>query len=95
MNHGGYVWGSGDPSEWLDFSANLRPEGPADWVRESLREALGKVRYYPDPEMKQARRGIALFLGVPEECVLPVSGGMAAIDLALQLDRGRVYTVPR
>ena len=94
MNHGGYVWGSGDPSEWLDFSANLRPEGPAEWVRESLREALGKVRYYPDPEMKQARRGIALFLGVPEECVLPVSGGMAAIDLALQLDRGRVYTVP-
>ena len=94
VNHGGYVWGSGDPSEWLDFSANLRPEGPAEWVRESLREALGKVRYYPDPEMKQARRGIALFLGVPEECVLPVSGGMAAIDLALQLDRGRVYTVP-
>ena len=88
------MWGAGDPSEWLDFSANLRPEGPAEWVREALREALGKVRYYPDPEMRRARRGIALFMGVPEECVLPVSGGMAAIDLALQLDRGCVYTAP-
>ena len=94
MNHGGYVWNAGNPSEWLDFSANLRPEGPADWVRESVRKALDTIRYYPDPEMKRIRKGTALFLGVPEECVLPVSGGMAAIDLALQLERGCVYTIP-
>ena len=36
MIHGGGVWETGDPAEWLDFSANLRPEGPPDWVKEAL-----------------------------------------------------------
>ena len=30
MKHGGNVWQGERPSEWLDFSANLRPEGPPD-----------------------------------------------------------------
>ena len=94
MQHGGDVWGTESPSEWLDFSANLRPEGPPDWVDDALKKARSNIRYYPDPEMKRARRGIALFLGVPEECVLPAAGGAAAIDLALTLDSGCVYIQP-
>ena len=27
MKHGGNVWEAESPSDWLDFSANLRPEG--------------------------------------------------------------------
>ncbi|MBR5962340.1 MAG: histidinol-phosphate aminotransferase family protein [Clostridia bacterium] len=94
MNHGGCVWGTDNPSEWLDFSANLRPEGPAEWAAEAFRRSLDNIRYYPDPEMKRARKGIALFLGVPEECVLPAAGGAAAIDLAVQASGGCVYTLP-
>ena len=93
MNHGGNVWVTENPSEWLDFSANLRPEGPAEWVPEVIRQSLDNIRYYPDPEIKRARKGIALFLGVPEECVLPVAGGAAAIDLVVQLTDGRVLTL--
>lgn len=94
MNHGGNVWITENPSGWLDFSANLRPEGPAEWVPEVIRKSLEYIQYYPDPEMKRARKGIALFLDVPEECVLPVSGGAAAIDLVMQLTAGRVFTLP-
>ena len=91
MNHGGYVWSTDDPCEWLDFSANLRPEGPPQWVRETFHAAAEKLRFYPDPEMKRAREGLAAFLGVPYECVLPTAGGIEAIDLALSVSGGCVF----
>ena len=94
MKHGGDVWNAGKPSEWLDFSANLRPEGPFPWIRNVISDAMENVRYYPDPEMKRARKGMAAFLALPEECVLVTAGGIAAIDLALTSSEGCVYTMP-
>ena len=91
MIHGGNVWETGNPAEWLDFSANLRPEGPSEWVLDALRASLRDARYYPDSEMRQARRGLAAYAGLKEKCVLPTAGGMAAIDLALSARSGRVY----
>lgn len=92
MIHGGDVWETGNPAEWLDFSANVRPEGPPEWVMEALRASLDDVRYYPDLRMARARRGLAAYTGVPEERILPTAGGEAAIDLALSGRSGRVYT---
>ncbi len=92
MIHGGCVWDSGHPADWLDFSANLRPEGPPEWVTETLRSTLDNIRYYPDLNMVRARRGLAGFLGLPEDQVLPTAGGSAAIDLALTRLAGCVYT---
>ena len=34
--HGGDVWQGADPGRFLDFSANLNPEGPPEWVRAAL-----------------------------------------------------------
>ena len=89
MIHGGNVW-EGDPKSWLDFSANLRPEGPPEWVRDVLVRSLDHVRYYPDRSMRSARAGLARSLGLPEEQVLPTAGGAAAIDLILSAGKGRV-----
>lgn len=94
MIHGGYVWSGKKPSEWVDFSANLRPDGPFPWIKNIVSTALEKAGYYPDPEMKRARKGLAAFLDLPCECVLPAAGGIAAIDLALSLSGGCVYTMP-
>lgn len=91
MIHGGNVW-EGEPTRWLDFSANLRPEGPPDWVVEAMQAALTDVRYYPDRAMKRARRGLAAYAGTPEEYILPTAGGAAAIDMVLQQRKGRVLT---
>ena len=94
MLHGGNVWDTGNPSGWMDFSANLRPEGPPLWVQEAVHEAQLNIRYYPDSDMKRAGEGLAAFLDVPGDCVLPVPGGIAAIDLALSLSSGCIYTQP-
>ncbi len=92
MIHGGNVWTEENPSRWLDFSANLRPEGPPEWVIEAIKASLLEVRFYPDPEMKRAIRGLAAYTGLPEERILPCAGGEAAIDLSLTNASGCVFT---
>ena len=92
MKHGGNVWETGKPSDWLDFSANLRPEGTPDWVMRAMRAALDDARYYPDRAMRAARAGLAAYAGVPEACILPTAGGVAAIDACIALHPGRVRT---
>ena len=56
--------------------------------------AVRDTRYYPDQSMTAARRGLAAYLGIAEEQVLPTSGGVSAIDLILSLQTGTVYTWP-
>ena len=92
MKHGGNVWEGGDPRKWLDFSANLRPEGPPEWALQTMWRALYDTRYYPDRSLRVARAGLAAYLDLPMENVLPTAGGAAAIDMALSLREGRVMT---
>jgi len=94
MKHGGNVWQGGNPADWLDFSANLRPEGPPDWVKRVMEASLALARYYPDRALSRARRGIAEYARVPERCVLPTAGGTAAIGLACALRPGTVFFTP-
>lgn len=86
MMHGGNVWQGESPAAWLDFSANIRPEGAPQWVKSALTGAMDHVSYYPDISMRAAREGISAYLGVSPECVLPTAGGISAIDMAVQLD---------
>lgn len=85
MKHGGNVWQGDDPSQWLDYSANLRPEGPPDWVRAALTEGMENAHYYPDPNMGRAKRALAEYLGVDADCVRPAAGGISAIQMANSL----------
>ena len=93
MTHGGNVW-DGNPQDWLDFSANLRPGGPPEWVQRVLLRSLSDVRYYPDRSMRAARHGLARYLRLDESQVLPTAGGAAAIDLVLSAGTGRVLIAP-
>ena len=86
MMHGGNVWQGGSPADWLDYSANIRPEGAPEWVKRVLEEAIGSVSYYPDPQMRRARGALAEYLSIPTECVRPTAGGISAIDMATHLD---------
>ena len=94
MKHGGNVWEGEKPEAWLDFSANLRPEGMPSWVMDAMREDLCNTRYYPDRSMTAARHGLAAYAGVSPEWILPTAGGAAAIDLVLSIPRGTVHVPP-
>lgn len=83
--HGGDVWREGEPGDWLDFSANIRPGGPPEWVKEVLTEGIADVSYYPDPRMERARQALGEYLGLGAKWVLPTAGGISAIALAVGL----------
>lgn len=85
MMHGGNVWQGANPGQWLDFSANLRPEGAPDWALQAMQRGMENVRYYPDPEMKRAAAALAKYLGVDADCVCPTAGGISAIQMANHL----------
>ena len=85
MIHGGNVWQGTSPEQWLDYSANIRPEGAPNWVKDALLGAMDKLPYYPDQEMKRARQALSAYLDLPAEFVLPTAGGISAIDLATHL----------
>lgn len=92
--HGGNVWQGHGPDEWLDFSANLNPEGPPDWVTEAMARGLERARYYPDLKGDAAHRGVAGHLGVPEDWVLVTAGGIEAAALAAGLPGWHVIAQP-
>ena len=85
MKHGGNVWQGKAPGDWLDFSANLRAEGPPEWVQEAMQRGMEFARYYPDPSMKRAKKALSEYLGIAAGCVLPTAGGISAIQLANKL----------
>lgn len=85
MIHGGNVWQGDDPGQWLDYSANIRPEGAPEWVKHALTGAMDRLSFYPDPAMRRAKAALAEYLGLPVEFVLPTAGGISAIDMATHL----------
>lgn len=94
VTHGGDVWRGGPPDGYLDFSANLNPDGPPDWAREAMAEGLRLAHRYPDPRSAAARRGLAAHLGLDPACALPTAGGIEAIALAASLPGHHVIAQP-
>lgn len=92
MSHGGNVWFDGAPDKWLDYSANIRPSGAPEWVKEALTRGLDNAAYYPDPEMRAARSALAEYLNLEPDMVLPTAGGISAIDMAACLNNGTMLT---
>ena len=94
VTHGGDVWQGPAPEAFLDFSANLNPEGPPEWVRAAMAEGVNRARYYPDVQSAAARRGLAAHLKLDAACVLPAAGGIEAARLAASLPGRPVIAQP-
>lgn len=92
--HGGNVWQGQCPDDYLDFSANLNPEGPPEWVQKAMALGLSRARYYPELSGAAARRGMAAHLGLPEDCVLVTAGGIEAAALAAGLPGSHTVAQP-
>lgn len=94
MMHGGNVWQGDGPDAWLDFSANIRPEGAPEWVRQALRQGMERVVYYPETGMAQETLAMAEYLDISSECLLPTAGGISAIELTGRIGCETVVLTP-
>jgi threonine-phosphate decarboxylase len=74
--HGGAAF---EPGVTLDMSANTNPLGTPPGVLEAVKEALGRVRDYPDPYCRELIAAIAAFEGVPGDCILCGNGAAELI----------------
>ena len=61
------------------LAVNVRVGTPPAWLAEVIRDTTGQLAAYPDPSV--ARAAVAHRHGVPEDMVLPTSGGAEAFTL--------------
>jgi histidinol-phosphate aminotransferase len=75
----------GIPAEKIiKLDANENPYGPSPRVRHALAEEP-YLHIYPDPESRELRRKLSLFVGVSDDYLLAGHGADELIDLTLRL----------
>jgi len=75
----------------IDFSTNLNPYGPPDFVFSAIKEAMLEINTYPDTESRELKEQIAKKFGCEEAEVLVGAGVSELIQLvALAFVRDRV-----
>ena len=81
------------PEGLLDFSANINPLGPPDWLRPLISSRLSSLVHYPDPDSSSLRASISNHYAVKEENVLVGNGSTEIIHSllrALPIDRALI-----
>jgi adenosylcobyric acid synthase len=73
---------AGIPSErMLDFSANINPLGPPEWLRSVVSSTLGSAVHYPDPDCSGLVKAVSQRYAVTEDEVLVGNGSTEIIYL--------------
>lgn len=70
--------GQKPPSDIIDFSENVHPFGPPDFVKEQWANFFGLVTSYPDPQAEPFKSQAAIYHGV-EKQQIAVGNGAAEI----------------
>jgi cobyric acid synthase CobQ/L-threonine-O-3-phosphate decarboxylase len=65
----------------LDFSANINPLGPPEWLRAVVSSALAAVMNYPDPDSSKLVQAVADKYGVEESQVVTGNGTAEIVHL--------------
>jgi histidinol-phosphate/aromatic aminotransferase/cobyric acid decarboxylase-like protein len=60
--------------EILDFSANINPLGPPEWLGEEINRQIKAVAHYPDPDSTALVGALARRYAVPPEEVVVGNG---------------------
>ncbi len=74
-------------SDYIDFSANINPDGPPHSVVEALRSALdtpATLTSYPDLEESKLRQSIASHIGLELEDVAVANGYVPLLEAAIR-----------
>ncbi len=61
-------------STLLDFSANINPLGPPDWLRPVIAANIANLVHYPDPDCVELLAAIAARYGVPTDEIIAANG---------------------
>lgn len=80
--------------EIIDFSANINPLGPSKEVISAVVNSLDLISRYPDPDCGELKAALAVYLGVPEDCLLMGNGAAELIYLLVRVTGCRRALIP-
>ncbi len=69
----------------IDFSANINPLGPPDWLRSLISSTLEKVVHYPDPANSEFIQAIAEYTGIKNELIVAANGTTELLYLVARI----------
>ena len=78
----------------IDFSANINPLGPPDWLRGLMSSDLERVVHYPDPDNSEFIQAIAEHTGVNRECIVAANGTTELLYLVLRVIPAKRALIP-
>ena len=69
------------PQEILDFSANINPLGPPEWLRSVISSHVSELVHYPDPDASLLIDAVAAHYGIPADEILVGNGSTEILYL--------------
>jgi threonine-phosphate decarboxylase len=95
-SHGGNIWQYSKSLRraMVDFSVNANPLGMAKKIKNSIVRNVDKIDYYPDPESKYLKDGLAKFHGLSVHNFLIGNGSIELIHLIPRALKARVVVIP-
>lgn len=82
------------PEQILDFSSNINPLGPPEWLRPVVSLALERVAHYPDPHSTRLVAAVAQRYGVSADEVLVGNGSTEILHLVPRAAKLRRAVIP-
>ena len=79
------------PDELLDFSANINPLGPPEFLRATISCGLDALLHYPDPASTDLVLAASRTMGCPSEQIVPGNGSSELLFAIMRaIDQSRV-----
>lgn len=80
--------------EIVDFSANINPLGPSKEVFSAVKNSLGLIDSYPDPDCMELRAALGSYLGIHEDNILMGNGAAELIYLFVRVTGYKKALIP-
>jgi threonine-phosphate decarboxylase len=81
------------PREYVDFSANINPQGPPQDLKEKWADFYNEISVYPDPYSAKLKERIAKKEQISIESILIGNGGAELITLAARMLSGKKVVI--
>lgn len=78
----------------IDFSANINPLGPSLHALEKIKENLGEIIHYPDPECLELREALKRIYPIKNENLIFGNGASELIFILMKVLRPRSVLIP-
>ena len=78
----------------LDFSANINPLGPPEWLRSVISREIGSLAHYPDPDCEKLLLAVSSRYGVAVEETIAGNGSTEILSLIPRALSARRAVVP-